>query len=120
MAFIDQERKRILAPGIKAVLKKYGMKGTISIRHHMTLCVNIKAGRIDILKNSEYDHINVNPYWIDKNHEGVAAEFLNELLSAMKGKDWFDKSDIMTDYFHVAWYTDINVGSWNRPYMLEA
>ena len=35
----------------------------------------------------------------------------------MKGKDWFDESDITTDYFHIAWYIDINVGTYKKGYI---
>ena len=49
-----------------------------------------------------------------------AKAFLNELLTAMKGDKWFDKSDIMTDYFNTAYYLDINIGRWNKPYELVA
>ena len=31
MAYISQDEKKKLAPAIKAVLKKYGVKGTIGI-----------------------------------------------------------------------------------------
>ena len=51
----------------------------------------------------------------DKNR----IDFLNELVVAMKGTKWFDKSDIMTDYFHTAYYIDINVGKWNKPYVVD-
>jgi len=40
-------------------------------------------------------------------------------LAAMKGPGWFDKSDSMTDYFHVKHYCDINVGKYNKPYFLQ-
>ena len=33
--------------------------------------------------------------------------------------EWFDKSDAMTDYFHIAYYTNINAGQWNKPYVYE-
>ncbi len=36
----------------------------------------------------------------------------------MHGTDLYDNSDIMTDYFDVAWYVDINIGKWNKPYKL--
>ena len=32
----------------------------------------------------------------------------------------FDNSDPQSDYFSVGWYTDINVGKWNKPYVMEA
>lgn len=141
MAFVSQDRKKALAPQIKAVLKKYGMKGTIAVRHHSTLVVNIRAGKLDIIgnmmenateENNWYaaqgkrpDHIDVNEYHIDRTYTGEVAAFLTELKDAMNGKGCeteknFDNSDIMTDYFHVGWYIDINVGNWNKPYVLEA
>ena len=49
MAYISQEEKKELAPGIKAVLKKYGVKGTIAVRGYSSLVVNIKSGVLDLL-----------------------------------------------------------------------
>ena len=49
MAYISQETKKELAPGIKAVLKKYGVKGSIGIHNHSSLVVNIKEGSIDFI-----------------------------------------------------------------------
>lgn len=111
MAYMNQERKKQLAPAIKNVLKKYGMKGTIAVRHHMTLVVNIKEGKLP------FDaHEQVNPYYIRDHYEGDKRNFLTELLSAMRGDIWYDNSDAMIDYFDTAYYMDINVGDWNKPY----
>jgi hypothetical protein len=30
-----------------------------------------------------------------------------------------NRSDIMSDYHDVGWYVDINIGQWNKPYILE-
>ncbi len=120
MAYVSQQDKAKLAPEIKKVLSKYGMKGSISIRHHSTLVVTLQSGAIDF---GEYTHgdgyIQVNVYHIERHYKGKAQAFLTELLAAMKGPDWFDKSDAMTDYFHVSHYCDINVGRWNKPYFLQ-
>jgi hypothetical protein len=117
MAYVSQEDKKKLAPAIKAVLKKYNMKGSIAVRHHSTLVVNLKAGAIDFGEYSHGDgYIQVNPYWIDTHYAGVAKKFLNELLNAMKGADYFNNDDAMTDYFSRSHYTDINIGTWNTPY----
>ena len=37
----------------------------------------------------------------------------------MKGPNYFNNDDAMTDYFHRSHYTDINVGKWNKPYFLQ-
>jgi hypothetical protein len=126
MAYVSQEMKKELAPQIKAVLKKYGMKGSIAVRHHMSLVVNIKSGKLDILGAlgaSEYerDYVQVNPYWIEENYDDAeVVAFLSELKDAMEGPNFFCHDDSMTDYFHRSHYIDINVGQFNKPYILEA
>jgi hypothetical protein len=43
-----------------------------------------------------------------------------EKISDALNLDNFDKSDSMTDYFHVGHYVDINVGKWNKPFKVVA
>lgn len=139
MAYVSQELKKELSPAIKSVLKKYGLKGSIAVRNHMVLVVNIKSGKLDIIGNwfdkvtkngrdmtntygdtiKKPEYIDINQYWIDDNYTGIVRDFVKDLYSAMKGDKWFDKSDIQSDYFHTAYYMDVNVGSWNKPYILE-
>ena len=118
MAYVSQKDKKALAPAIKAVLKKYNMKASISVNNHSTLAVNIKEGVIDF--SDDFTHgdgyIQVNEYWIDDNYAGVKGDFFNELLAAMKGPKYFNDDDAMTDYFSRSHYTNINVGKWNKPY----
>ena len=136
MAYINQETKKELSVNIKKVLKKYNTKGTISVDNHSTLIVTIQSSTLDIIgnwfqkatlygtKNSYGDimdkpeYMNVNEYWIDEHYTGEVKDFLNELLQAMKGDNWFDKSDIQSDCFHIAWYCNIHVGKWNKPFQL--
>ena len=119
MAYVSKELKAVLTPSIKAVLKKYDMKGTIAVRSHSTLVVNLKEGAIDFANDctgNDY-HYQVNTYHIDRGWSGQAQEFLNELVAAMKGNVWYDRSDPMTDYFDTAYYLDINIGRWDREYV---
>lgn len=117
MAYISQKDKADLAPGIKAVLQKYGMKGTIAIKNHFSLVVNVQSGPLDFDHSHGDGYTQVNVYHIDRHYSGDVKQFLLELITAMKGDKWFDKSDIMTDYFHTAYYIDINIGKWNKPYV---
>lgn len=112
MAYVSQEKKAQLAPAIRAVLNKYKMKASISVRHHSSLVVTITSGKIDFGDSQQ-----VNEYWIDQHYTGVARDFLTELLQAMKGPDWFCNDDAQTDYFHRSHYADINIGRWDRPYV---
>jgi hypothetical protein len=116
MAYMNQEKKKKIAAVIKPLLKQYGMKGSLAVRHHSTVVLNLKSGKIDFGK----DYIQVNPYWIHEHYTGVAREFLEKAVKALKGADWYDRSDAMTDYFDTAYYVDINVGQWNKPYAVES
>ena len=130
MAYVSQEDKKEMAPAIKAVLKKYGMKGSISVRHHSTLVVTVKTGKLDIIGNymnkSRHgqsltvapENIDVNLYWLSDHYDGEVLSFMEEMSSALKGDNFFDKSDIQTDYFHCSHYFDLKIGKWDKPYIL--
>ena len=131
MAYMSQERKASIAPAIKKVLKKYGVKGSLAVRHHSTLTLNIKSGKIDFIKNFNEtadrlagnrftpatDSIDVNPYWYHEHFSGVAKKCLQELIQAMNAGN-HDRSDAQTDYFDVGWYISVKIGRWDRPYEL--
>lgn len=140
MAYISQEKKKQIAPAIKSVLKKYGMKGTIAIDHHSSLVVNLKSGKLDLMgaaqRYNDYraerrgepayqvgGNMQVNDCWVESWMTDIGetkiAKFYNELIAAMKSGGWYNNSDIMTDYFDIAYYTNINVGRWDRDYVLE-
>lgn len=125
--------KAKIAPTVKALLKKYGLKGSLSVNHHSTLVLTVSSGKIDFIKNynetvsvqPRYNDreftpatgsIQVNPYWCHEHFSGRAAEFLVAAVQALKGPDYFDHSDIQTDYFHCSHYVSINIGRWNKPY----
>jgi hypothetical protein len=134
MAYMNQERKAKLATAVKAALTKYGLKGSLSVRNHMVLCLTIKQGSIDFIKNFNdtiaaqpgYDglkarpattSIDVNPYHYQSHFTGRARAALSEIRAAMMDGN-HDRSDIQTDYFDVGWYIDISIGKWNKPYAL--
>ena len=129
MAYISQEDKKTLTPAIKAVFKKYGLKGTISIKNHITLCANVSAGRLDLLGAAKQvgslrstGYYQANPYRpTNEKYKDINKDIFNfyeELKKAMRGALWFDKSDLMTDYHHTAYFMDINIGRWDKPYKL--
>ena len=127
MAYVSQERKAQLAPKIKAICKKYGVKASLAVRHHSSLVLNIKSGKIDFLgnyargfnqANPQRDYIQVNTYWYRDHFDGVARDFFSEVIPAMNTGN-HDNSDIQTDYFDVGWYINVNVGQWNKPYTVD-
>ena len=137
MAYMNQERKQKIAQTLKPILAKYKVKGSLSVQNHSTIVLTLKSGAIDFIGNSNKvcgnDHYQVargfkptttgydqvNPYWFQDHYDGVAKEFMTEAFNALKSADWYDKSDAMTDYFNTAYYVDVNIGKWNKPYELE-
>ena len=135
MAYVSQELKAKLAPGIKAICKRYGIKASLAVRNHSTLVLNVKQGNIDFIGNFNETvakqpggfrngspaekSMSVNVYWYKEHFSGRALAFLSEIVPAMKGPDFFDHSDISTDYFNCSHYFDVNIGQWDKPYALE-
>jgi hypothetical protein len=113
MAYVSKEKKAIIAAQIKPLLKQYGMKGSLAVDNHSTIVLNLKSGPIDF----GGDRIQVNTYWVHEHYTGIAREFLEKAVTALKSAGWYNNSDISTDYFDIAYYVDINVGRWDRPYV---
>ena len=137
MAYMNQERKAKITKMLKPILAKYKVKGSLSVRNHSTIVLTLKSGAIDFIGNSNrvcgndfyqvqrgfkpttsgYDQ--VNPYWFQDHYDGDAKAFLTEAFKALKSADWYDESDAMIDYFNIAYYVDVNIGKWDKPYILE-
>ena len=135
MAYISQERKAEIAPVVREICKRYGIKASLAIDNHRTLVLNISQGDIDFVYNynktcadkhwmvaqgwkpTTSTNLSVNPYHFQNHFSGRALDFLKEAYAAMM-KGNHDNSDIQSDYFDIGWYVDINIGRWNKPYAL--
>ena len=116
MAYMNQEKKKTLAPKIKEILKKYNMKGTLSVDNYSTLNLNLKSGSIDFGTDQ------INEYWYQDHFKDnpEALAFLSEVIPAMNVGN-HDNSDMMTDYFDVGWYIGVKLGKYtDKPYIYNA
>lgn len=145
MAFISKEEVQEKSKKLKEINKKYGVKATFSGSNSSTLKLTISSGTIDFIANSiettlnsssytcsdtryyeeqvipylkEKQNLQVNHYYLDSNFSGSALEYLQEAYAIMK-EGWWDESDSMSDYFCTAWYNSIEIGKWNKPYILK-
>lgn len=134
MAYMNQEKKAKIAKLIKPLLKEYGIKGSLAVRHNSTIVLNIAEGPIDFIGNCdavrksknipdynavvgrECTYLQVNTYHVDSHFSGIAAEFLNRAVNCLQSADWYDRSDIQVDYFDTAYHISINIGHWDKPY----
>ena len=128
---MNQSKKATIASKVKPILAKYGMKGSLSVRNHSTICLTLTSGSIDFIGDLNADRMartkdelrqdyafDVNPYWYQEHYSGTALAFLSEIFPAMYAADWYDKSDAQIDYFDTAYYVDVNIGKWRKPYNL--
>lgn len=124
MAYIGQDKKNKIHANLKPILKKYGVRGSLRIRNHMSLCLTVSGGELNPFEDwgstfplHNEGHIDVNTYHYRNHFTGRTREFLIEALSAMNEGN-HDRSDAMTDYFDVGWYVYVTFGKWDKPYAL--
>jgi hypothetical protein len=121
MAYMNQEKKAKIAATLKPILKKYGIKGSLSVRNHTSIVLTITAGKVDFYKDYGADTkfgIQVNPYWYQDHFTGLSKQALSEIIPAMYSADYYDNSDAQTDYFDTAYYISVNIGKWNKQYQV--
>lgn len=137
MAYVSKALKKELAPGIRRVLKKYRMKGTISVNmSHTQLRVTLWEGPLfaDMWRERRNNSQEQWLYWSYSVPSGAAENdfwqaqlrkaglvgddytFICELGAAMDAGN-HNSSDIMSDYFDVGWYSEIAVGRYERNYV---
>lgn len=133
MAYMNQSKKAVIQQNLKPILAKYGVKGSLRVRNRHAITLTLRSGSVDFVRDMKpvvhgkvvdkvtlMQHYNfmVNQYWFTEHYDGTARTFLAEVDRAMRSANWYDRSDIATDYFDTAYYYDICVGAWNKPYMV--
>lgn len=125
MAYMDQKRKKEIAQKLKAVVPA-GWKYSLRVRNHMALVMTIRSAPVDLLKDVQWDERSKDrsytEFYPNGNHQRHFSEenvkTLKAIWDVLNDGNW-DKSDIMTDYFNVGWYVDLNIGEWNKPFVVK-
>jgi hypothetical protein len=136
MAWVQKDTVTKVRQGLKALNKEYGMKTSVSGTNSSSLRVRIISGKIDLIGNytetigaanvmRNYEevakyvkrtgHIQVNHYWLETAYTGLALEYLEKVKAIMSVDHW-DESDSQSDYFHCAYYMNIDIGAWDKPF----
>lgn len=135
MAYMNQEKKAAIKANLDKALKGTGVKFSLSVRSHMTIVCTIKSAPIDLIANynktvgnrpggfrngnEAVNYLDVNPYWYKEHFSGKALELVDKIVKAMYTANYYDNSDAMTDYFDTAYYVDVNIGKWNKPFEVK-
>jgi hypothetical protein len=91
MAYMNQEKKAVIAAKVKPILKKYKLKGSLSVHNHSSITLNHQIWSYRFW----WRRIQVNTYWLD-DHYGdrpKALKVLKELKDALMAADYYDESD---------------------------
>lgn len=118
MAYINKEETAVIRKELKAAFPKY--KFSVRNRHHTSISVSVMSGPLDFSDLSE-GHKQVNQYHLEKSPDDypkAEVKFWEKALKIINKKN-FDNSDSMTDYFHVGFYLDIEVGQYDKPYIVK-
>jgi hypothetical protein len=113
MSFISKEEVKNIRQKLKTEFPKF--KFSVSGGNSSKLNVTIISGPkdfSDILDDRGCS--NVNHYHL-RNY-GKYETLFTKIINVMKSQNWFDNSDSMTDYFHVAYYFSLEIGRWDKPY----
>ena len=122
MAYIRTDEVAAIRGQLKEAFPQ--LKFSVRKQHHSSVIVTIKSGTVDFSDVLDEDgYCQTNQYWLER--MGQHKELFEEIYKIVKtapgtvegGREWFDESDSMTDYFHTAFFMSVNIGSYDKPYV---
>jgi hypothetical protein len=126
MAYVNQELKKRVQADLKQVMPRK-WKWSLAVRHHSTLVLTIRQAPVDLLQEFRNAGASITPmegyYSLNPYHWDKLPHLSNKLRTVFAGifeamnKGNHDRSDVMTDYFDVGWYVDVQIGAWNSPFL---
>lgn len=130
MAYMNQVLKKEIVAEVKKVLPA-DWKVTFAVDNHNTIVMTVRSANTDLIQrycgqekyekfNEYYRHYyRVNHYWYqDHCEDPELKEIVSKIILALNTKNW-DNSDVMTDYFDVGYYVDLQFGAWNKPFVVN-
>jgi len=132
MAYMNQAKKAVIKANLEKVLKPLGFKFGLRVRNHMSIALTIKSGPVDFIGDyvsvekakgqpapdyiTKTGYMSVNKYWYKEHFSPKVAEVIGKTIEALMSADYYDRSDSMVDYFDTAYYMDLDIGSYDKPY----
>ncbi len=127
MAYLDPAKKKDLDRQVKAVAKEYGVKLTTRTVSYMTYNITLRQSKyafkntVENYDGQQVQRRNINHVWLKDNKQLTEEEkeFITKLKNIVFSKEngYYDHTDAQMDYFHTAWYLDIELGTYDKPYV---
>lgn len=105
----------------------------MAVRHHSTIVLTIRSAPVDLIEEAfeaerrnymfkdetakKPSHMAVNHYAAERNY---GEDHIFTKIAAAMNTDNYDRSDSQSDYFDVGHYVDINIGKWDKPFIVTA
>ena len=136
MAYISTNEVKEVRTALKERFKNK-LKFSVKRDHYSSVVVSIMSGEInfydgsldredswhkDAAKHIFDGHESINEYYPENygKHGALFQDIVNIMktapANAENGREWYDRSDAMTDYFDTAFYVNLSVGKWDKPY----
>lgn len=112
-----------IAATVRATLKEKlpEYKFSVTTEHYTQISVSLMAGPVPVLKHSSNGgYVQLNPWYLN-NDDRLTKDGLRVMTIALAAlnAEWWDKSEPQTDYFCCAFYRSLNIGRWDRPYVIR-
>lgn len=115
MAYMNQEKKKVIAAELKRVIPP-NWKYSLAVRNGSTIVLTIRKAPIKIKDDYKQGYETINHHYPENHFEGELLETFEKIITAMNINN-YDNSDVYTDYFDVGYYIDIQLGSWDKPFI---
>ena len=133
MAYISTQEVAAIRKELKKELPQY--KFSVTKHHHSSVTVAFMKGpafaefqsrdrytgefKDDVIEGHEQlNHCWAMDFYGEEN--GSLIKKVEKIIKTAPvkagGREWYDESDAMTDYFDTAYYMSIHVGKWDKPY----
>ena len=135
MAYISTDDVKHIRNELKKELPQY--KFSVVRDHHSSVSISLMKGpafndyeyfdrynnTITTANLGDGEHHQINQFHLEDFYGKENADILSKIDTISRtapakngGKVWYNDSDIMTDYFDIAYYVHISVGKWNKSY----
>ena len=130
MAWMNQEKKAIIAAALKKVVPS-DWKYSLKVDNHSSIVMTVRSASVDFPQllvdsfpngKNQYGDVVTKPgnFEVNQYHYkgkwGEQEALIGQIIDALNSADNYDKSDIMTDYFDVGYYIHLKFGEWNKPF----
>lgn len=135
---MNQEKKAIIRDALKKVIPK-SWKWSLKVDNYSSIILTIQSAPYDLIQevmNTEEKtnwgratgysdsypkptYVQINPYYLSNQFEFHLPVF-EAIVVALKSAGYYNNSDAMTDYFDTAYYYNIHIGKWNKPFEVKA